>query len=158
MRFKLLVMTVVVLGVLLFGAVVVHARGWSWNSQINVEDNEVHTVWTVDFGKDAEAANDYFAKIVLTLPKEAKVQIISFADNETVVIKRNKKLKCTDGGIEAKATYWVTAVDDATGKHVLVTVTAKPKKGKEVIVGRVSGKVGKTLKLNILIPTKGKVC
>ena len=49
-RFKLLVVTVVVVGPLLFGAVVVHARGWSWNSQINVESIDVGTEWTVSQG------------------------------------------------------------------------------------------------------------
>ena len=49
-RFKLLVVTVAVLGVLLFGAVVAHARGWSWNSQVNVEGTDVRTEWTASQG------------------------------------------------------------------------------------------------------------
>ena len=43
-RFKLLVMTVGVLGVILFGAVVAHA-GWGWNAEIDVEGVEIRTQW-----------------------------------------------------------------------------------------------------------------
>ena len=156
-RLKLLVITAVVLGVLLFGAVAY--AGWSWNSEIDVEGVIVHTVWTVDNGEPKDALNDYRAKIELILPMKAEAQIISFAENaETIVIKHKGKLKCTSKGIEASARYVVTANDDATGEHVTVTVTTAKKKGKEDILGRVSGKVGKNLKLNFIIPTEKKAC
>jgi len=49
-RFKLLVVTAVLLGPLLFGAVMAQARGWSWNSQINVEGADVRSEWMAGQG------------------------------------------------------------------------------------------------------------
>ena len=121
----------------------------------------IHTVWTVDEGIPLEAAKDYKAKIELILPKKADAEELSRSENETVVIRHKGGLKCSSAGVEAKAKYRVTPVDDASGQRVLVTVTADIKhhgKTETVVLGRVSGKIGKNLKLEVLIPTVGKKC
>ena len=152
-RIKSLAVIVVLLGVLVLGAVAVHA-GWYWNSAINVEGVDVRTRWTVDGGADPAAADDYYAFIELSVPKGASAEVVATATNvEASVTEASPKYKCHVNGIEAKAKYGIAALDGADGTQVQVTVTADGQ-----VVGEATGKVGRSVALDVFIPVANPSC
>ena len=109
-HFKSLAVTVVLLGVLVFGAAVAHA-GWYWNSATYVEGIEIRTPWTVT--DDEFGFNDYFADIEIFLPPEvaasifevAKTEAASLASEHDVDIDDDDALSCHANGIEARVEF-----------------------------------------------------
>ena len=97
-RLKLLIAAVVAVTALVLGVAVAYGY-WYWNAQIDVEGVDVRTVWTVT--GDPDGQDNYSAKIVLNVPKDAEAQVIKAAANERVKIKHTGKLICTDEGVEA---------------------------------------------------------
>ncbi len=151
-KIKSLAITVVLLGVLVFGAVAVHA-GWYWNSAIDVEGVEVRTRWTVDGGADPVAADDYAAFIELSVPKGAYAQVVEVAANiELSVAEASPKYKCHADGIDAQAQYTVFGLNGAGGK-VQVTVTADG-----LVVGEATGRIGRTIPVDVFIAVANPSC
>ena len=95
--------------------------GWWWNAQVDVEGTVVKTEWTVDEGFPLDAADDYKAKITITLPEGADAEILSQAYNETVILKSDDDLECTTDGVEAKFKFKVTPLEpvEACSDHVV---------------------------------------
>lgn len=152
-KIKSLAATVVLLGVLAFGAVAVHA-GWYWNSAINVEGVEVRTRWTVDGGADPAAADDYLAAIGLALPVGASAEVIEVAANvELNLFDASGKYKCHANGIDARVEYVVAALPGEDGTQVQVTVTADGQ-----VIGEATGKVGRTIPVDVFIAVANPSC
>ena len=114
-RMKILVVSVVVLGALLFGAAVAYA-GWSWNAKINIEGTKISTSWSVD---DVTGAKGYHAKLTVAVPSGTDVNVIKTAPTENVIVVLGGS--CSDGAINAVVTYEVTSVGGA-GSDVSVSV------------------------------------
>ena len=152
-KIKSLAATVVLLGVLAFGAVAVHA-GWYWNSAINVEGVEVRTRWTVDGGVDPVTADDYLAAIELSLPVGASAEVIEVAANvELSVTEASKKYKCHANGIDARVVYVVAALPGNGGDQVQVTVTADG-----LVVGEATGLIGRTIPVDVFLAVANPSC
>lgn len=149
-RFRVLAGLGVLTGILIFGAVIVHA-GWYWNAEIDVEGIDVRTIWTVV--DDEEGAKSYHAAIVVGLPEHADAKVVSEAETETVHLVYTEHLACTPTGIESVVGYRVVPLHGAVGELVEVTVTADG-----VVVGHDTGHVGEAIKLRVLIPTDGRAC
>lgn len=141
-RMKALVVSVVVLGALLFGAVVAYA-GWSWNAKADVEGTTISTTWSVANGGKAH----YGAEITITVPSNAKVNVIEVAPNETVTVVHANG-RCAPGAIDAVVTYLITG--DGNGDDVSVTVDQAGGAGANF--GSAEGTVGSTISVNASIP------
>lgn len=113
-RMKLLAITVVVLGALLFGAVVAYA-GWTWNAKVDVEGTTISTSWSVAHGGKAQ----YHAEIVITVPANAVVEVVEVARSETVTVVHTGE-QCSAGVIDAVVTYVVTGEGHGTDVSVSV--------------------------------------
>ena len=113
-RMKILVVSVVVLGALLFGAVVAYA-GWTWNAKVDVEGTTISTAWSVANGGKAR----YHAEIVITVPANAVVDVVEVARSETVTVKYTEE-PCSEGVIDALVSYLVTGKGHGTDVSVSV--------------------------------------
>ena len=152
-RIKSLAITVVLLGVLVFGAVAVHA-GWYWNSAINVEGVEVRTQWTVDGGIDPATADDYMAFIALALPVGASAEVVEVASNvELSLTEASSKYKCHANGIDAQVQYTVVLLPGSGGKQVQVTVTADGQ-----VIGEANGRVDRPISVDVFIAVANPSC
>ena len=149
-RLRSLVVLGILAGVLIFGATVAYAK-WHWNARIDVEDTLIRTVWAVD---EIGSPEDYHASIVVTLPYEAEVGDIELLPNEDVVIRRHGGLECHDDGIEAKIEYRVKALKEAKGNLVDVTIVTIDGQ----VLGEKTGKIGKKIKLGVVIPSDEPDC
>ena len=114
-RMKILVVSVVVLGALLFGAAVAYA-GWGWNAKINIEGTKISTSWSVD---DVTGAKGYHAEITVAVPSGTDVNVIKTAPTENVNVVLGGS--CSGGDISAVVTYVVTSAGGA-GSDVSVSV------------------------------------
>ena len=152
-QIKSLAITVVLLGVLAFGAVAVHA-GWYWNTLFDVEGVDVRTQWTVDGGADPEAADDYYTLIELYVPKGAYAAVVEVAANvEASVAEASPKYKCHADGIDARVEYVVVALPGADGEQVQVTVTADGQ-----VIGEATGKLDRTIPVDVFIAVANPSC
>lgn len=115
-RMKLLTVSVVVLGALLFGAVVAYA-GWSWNAKVDIEGTKIGTSWAVT--DDKNGAADYQAVITVTVPSNADVNVVKVAPRETLEVIHSDEV-CSGGVINAVVTYLITG--DGDGANVSVSV------------------------------------
>ena len=114
-RMKLLTVSVVVLGALLFGAVVAYA-GWSWNAKINIEGTMISTSWSVD---DVTGAAGYHATITIAVPSGTDINVIKEAPTEDVSVVYGGN--CSEGVMSAAVTYLITSVGGG-GSAVSVSV------------------------------------
>ena len=146
-RLRTMVVLAVFAGVLIFGATVAYGK-WHWNARIDVEGTVIRTDWAVD---EIGSPDDYYASIVVTLPSDAQVGDIEPLSNEDVTIKRSDKLQCVSAGVEAKVAYKIEATKAVKGNQVDVTVITT----EDQVLGEKTGKIGKKIKLNVLIPTDG---
>ena len=152
-KIKSLAATVVLLGVLAFGAVAVQA-GWYWNTAINVEGVDVRTRWTVDGGADPATADDYMAFIGLSVPKGAYAEVVEVAGNvELTLTEASKKYECHANGIDARVVYAVNSLPGMGGDQVQVTVTADG-----LVVGEATGRIGRTITVDVFIPVANPSC
>ncbi len=113
-RMKALAISVVVLGALLFGAVVANA-GWGWNAKADVEGTTISTAWSVAHGGKVQ----YHADITITVPSNANVEVVEIASSETVTVVHTGQ-QCSDGVIDAVVTYLITG--NGHGDQVSVSV------------------------------------
>ena len=111
-RMKVTVVTIVVLGALMFGAVVAYA-GWGWNAKVNIEGTKLSLSWAVT--DDVSGAADYHAVITVKVPSDADVKEVKVAPTETLIWDRTGD--CSDGVV---ITYEVTG--DGGGSAVAVSV------------------------------------
>ena len=149
-RLRSLVVLGVLAGVMIFGAVVAQG-GWYWNSKIDVEGVELRTIWEVT--DQGDYVYYYTADFQVTVPKNATATIVEQAANETVTIAHSKKLNCAANGIETTGKAKVSALAGATGSQAKITLTADG-----VVVAEKTGKIGKRMTLNALLPTDGEAC
>jgi hypothetical protein len=151
-RAKVLLVAVVALGVLLFGAAVAHA-GWEWNAKVNVENTKLGLGWGVT--DDVNGAADYSALITVTLPEGANASVQKVAPNETVVLNSSDGLACGPDGIEANVAYRVSPLNGANGSQVSVTIATvagqKPAATGDVL-GAGTGQVGEDISVHVLVP------
>ena len=109
-RMKVFAVTVVVLGALMFGAMVAYA-GWGWNAKVNIEGTMVSTSWTVD---GANGSTDHKALIELYVPENADVTVVKVGHKREVFnLHHVVGLACNEGGDEGSVD--VTAVFTVTG-------------------------------------------
>ena len=149
-RFRAMVITGVLFGMLLFGAISAHGFWW-WNSKIDVEGVQLATVWEVT---DAGAATDpYFADISVAVPKKADAKIAEQADNERVRIRHTKRLKCLEDGIETVVSVRVKSGHDDDGSEVRLILKANGRP-----VGEATGSVGERIVAKGLLPTHPRPC
>ena len=113
-RMKTLAISVVVLGTLLFGAMVAYA-GWSWNAKADIEGTTVSTAWSVAKGGKAQ----YQAAITIAVPANASVDVVEVASNETVTVVHTNR-RCSAKTINAVVTYVITG--GGHGDEVSVSV------------------------------------
>ena len=108
-RMKVTAVTIVVLGALMFGAMVAYA-GWGWNAKVNIEGTMVSTSWSV---ADGSGANDYNAVITLDVPENADVRIVKVAHRrEFLNVNKIEGLQCNaDGSVDVTVTFEVTGGD-----------------------------------------------
>ena len=139
-RIKTLAISVVVLGALLFGAVVANA-GWTWNAKADVEGTTISTAWSVSHGGKAQ----YQADITISVPANASVSVVEVASSETVTIVHTGE-QCSAGVIDAVVTYVITG----SGNGTAVSVTVDQVGGSENY-GSASGTVGTAVSVNAAI-------
>ena len=140
-RMKTLAVSVVVLGALLFGAVVANA-GWGWNAKIDVEGTTISTSWSVAQGGKAQ----YQAEITIAVPRNASVDVVEASDNETVTVVHTNK-RCSRGDIDAAVSYLITGTGH--GDDVSVAVIQV---GDGENLGSETGKVGSPISVNFSVP------
>ena len=149
-RLKSLVVLMVVATVLLMGTAVAQAWwGWWWNAEIAVEGVDVRTEWMVNDPNP----DGFRASIEVKVPKGAEANLITQADNETVVIIPSGGLECTSTGIEAEVRYRVVALGPVDGPTVLATIKANGQ-----VVGSAAGTLNEGIALNVLIPATNPDC
>ena len=155
-KFKSLAVTVVLLGVLVFGAVVAQA-GWHWNSAIDVEGVEIRTQWKVvdDQGHETLAGEDFsfFAEIEADFPAAANATIVEQATTESVLISYDRDFQCKEDGFEAEFFYKVTASGPVAGNKVIATIKVNGEPQSEV-----TGHLGERLELQLFIPANNPPC
>ncbi len=139
-RMKTLAISVVVLGTLLFGAMVAYA-GWSWNAKADIEGTTISTEWSVSHGGKAQ----YQAEITITVPANASVEVVEVASNETVSVVHTKR-RCSAGAIDAVVTYLISG--GGHGDSVSVSVDGV-NNGENY--GSASGSVGTPISVNAAI-------
>jgi len=139
---KALAVSVVVLGALLFGAVVAYA-GWGWNAKADIEGTTIGTAWSVANGGKAQ----YDAVITITVPANASVNVTEVASSETVTVVHTGD-RCSVGTIDAVISYLITG--DGNGDDVSVSVNEVG--GAGVNFGSAEGKLGSTITVNASIP------
>lgn len=140
-RLKTLTISVVVLGALLFGAVVVNA-GWGWNAKADVEGTTISTAWSVSNGGKAQ----YQADITITVPANAVVDVVEVSSNETVTVVHTRQ-RCSRGVIDAVVTYLITG--SGNGTAVSVSVDQVGRSGENY--GSASGTVGTAVSVTAAI-------
>ena len=141
-RMKVSVVSVVVLGALLFGAVVAYA-GWGWNAKVSIEGTMVSTSWSVD---DVTGAKGYHAEITVAVPSGTDVNVIKTAPTENVVVIDGGS--CSDGVVTAVVTYVVTSVG-GDGTDVSVSVD-RVGHGNEHY-GHGTGVLGEPISVNVTV-------
>lgn len=114
-RMKVTVVTIVMLGTLMFGAVVAYA-GWGWNAKVDIDGTKISTSWAVD---DVSGARDYHAEITVGVPSGTDASIIKTAPTENVMLVDGGS--CSNGVINAVVTYMITS-DGGDGTDVSVSV------------------------------------
>ena len=140
-RLKTLTISVVVLGALLFGAVVVNA-GWGWNAKVDVVGTTISTGWSVSNGGKAQ----YHADITITVPANASVSVVEISDSETVTVDRTGE-QCSAGVIDVVVTYLITG----NGHGTDVSVTVDQVGGANANYGSASGSVGTAVSVNAAV-------
>ena len=140
-RTKALAISVVVLGALLFGAVVAYA-GWSWNAKVNVEGTKISTSWSV---AKAEMRNVQ-AAITVAVPANAVVRVVKVAPNETVTVVHTSE-ECSAGVINVVVTYLITG--NVTTDDVSVSIDQVG--GDQENYGSASGTAGTPISVNAAI-------
>ncbi|NQW24442.1 MAG: hypothetical protein HQ475_13485 [SAR202 cluster bacterium] len=136
---KVLAVSVVVLGALLFGAVVAYA-GWGWNAKVDIEGTRISTSWSVD---DVTGAKDYHAEITITVPEGTDTNVVKVAPTEHVTIVDDVEgVTCND----ATVTYVVTGASDGV---VSVSVDRVGGGNGERNYGTAAGGIGDTLSVSI---------
>ena len=140
-RMKALAISVVVLGALLFGAVVAYA-GWSWNAKADIEGTTISTAWSVAQGGKAQ----YNAAITIEVPANASIDVVEVASNETVNVVHTDQL-CASGVIDAVVSWVVTG--NGHGDAVSVSVNEAGRNGQSY--GSASGTVGSAISVNAAI-------
>ncbi|PKB71342.1 MAG: hypothetical protein BZY87_05665 [SAR202 cluster bacterium Io17-Chloro-G6] len=141
-RMKVTAVSVVVLGALLFGAVVAYA-GWGWNAKVDIEGTKVSTSWSVD---DVSGAKGYHADIKVAVPSGTDVNVIKTAPTENVDVVEGGS--CSDGVVTAVVTYVVSSVG-GNGTDVSVSVD-RVGHGSEHY-GHDSGSLGDSLSVNVSV-------
>ena len=116
-RMKILAVTVVVLGALMFGAVVAYA-GWSWNAKVDIGGTKVSTSWAVT--DDVNGAADYSAVITIAVPSGTDVNIIKTVPNEDVSVTLGGS--CSNGVMSATVSYLISNDGGGDGSVVSVSV------------------------------------
>lgn len=140
-RMKALAISVVVLGALLFGAVVAYA-GWSWNAKADIEGTTISTSWSVAQGGKAQ----YNAEITIEVPANASIEVVERAPNETVEIVHTAD-RCSAGVIDVVVSYVITGTGH--GENVSVSVNEAGRNGQNY--GSGSGELGSTISVNASI-------
>lgn len=136
---KVLAVSVVVLGALLFGAVVAYA-GWGWNAKVDIEGTRISTSWSVD---DVTGAKDYHAEITITVPEGTDTNVVKVAPTENVTIVDDLEgVTCADATVK----YVVTGAGDGA---VSVSVDRIGGGNSERNYGTVAGSLGETLTVDI---------
>ncbi len=141
-KLKSLAISVVVVGTLLFGAVVAYA-GWGWNAKVDVEGTKISTGWSVAKGGKSQ----YQAAITISVPANADVSVYEVARSETVSVVHTDQL-CSNGAVDATITYLVTG--RGHGKDVSVSVDEAGRRGQNF--GSATGTLGTPISVNVAIP------
>ena len=139
-RMKTLAISVVVLGTLLFGAMVAYA-GWSWNAKADIEGTTVSTAWSVAKGGKAQ----YQAAITIAVPANASVDVVEVASNETVTVVHTNR-RCSGKTINAVVTYVITGGGHGDGVSVSVNGVDNGEN-----YGSASGSLGTAISVNAAI-------
>ncbi len=149
-RMKVTVVTVVMLGALMFGAVVAYA-GWGWNAKVDIDGTLISTAWTAKH--DHSGPSDVSAEITVVVPREAAVFLVEAAANESIILERSDDLKCTLGGIETTVIYMIehSSDDDVNGRVKVVVSTVK----KHQKLASASGVLGESILVNVVVPGSG---
>jgi hypothetical protein len=141
LRMKVLAITVVVLGALMFGAVVAYA-GWTWNAKADIEGTTISTAWSVSNGGKAQ----YQAEITITVPANAVVEVVEVASSETVTVVHTGD-QCSGGVINVVVNYLITG--DGNGDDVSVSVSEVGGDGESY--GSAEGTVGTPVSVSAAI-------
>jgi hypothetical protein len=128
-----------------------------WNAHVKLENatSEVGLGWTVTDAKKGEKPQDYHAQITLTVPHGAgDYTIVAPKPWEDVHVNRDASLTCGPHGIQAYATYNVSAVT-GVGKEVAVKVckysgVVPPPTG-DILV-EATGQIGQVIRVDLVIP------
>ena len=143
-RMKVITVTVVVLGALMFGAMVAYA-GWGWNAKVDIEGTKVSMSWAVT--DDVSGAADYHAKITLTVPSGTDVNVIKVSPTEDVFVLPGGS--CSGGMISGMVTYVVTSeVGDGSAVSVSVDQVGRGK----THYGHADGAVGDEISVDVNFP------
>lgn len=148
-RFRAMVITGVLFGMLLFSAISAHGFWW-WNSKMDVQGVKLATVWEV-MGDGDE--NQYSANIGVVVPSKASAVITEQADNEKVRIRHTGRLKCRENGIETVVSVRVKSGldDDDSEVRMILRANGRP-------VWEATGSVGAMIVAKGLLPTHGRAC
>ena len=145
-RMKVTAVTLVVLGALMFGAVVAYA-GWGWNAKVNIEGTMVRTAWTAQHNHSG--ASDLFTKITVTVPTGVDAKVIETAKNESINLRHSDELACTESGIETIVTYVVEHSGNANVKDRVRVVVSELETHRRLAAA--SGVLGEEISVNVMI-------
>ena len=140
---RFIVVGAVLAGTTLFGALAAHGTWW-WNSNIDVEGTEVRTVWEVT--DDQHHLYSYMADFLVMVPKDVRAVVVEQGSNETVTVRKSRKLQCLQDLMEVRVQGKVSALDGTTGTQAKITLTANG-----VPVGEKSGEVGSVIDQTVLV-------
>ena len=141
-RMKVLAVTVVVLGALMFGAVVAYA-GWSWNAKVDIGGTKISTSWAVT--DDVNGAANYSAVITIAVPDGTDVKVIKTAPNEDVNVTVGGS--CSNGVLSATISYLIS--NDGGGDGLAVSVSVDQVGHGSANFGSGSGTVGIPIPVNV---------
>ena len=145
-RLRSLVVLGVLAGTLILGAMVAQGSWW-WNSTVDVEGSELRTIWEVVDGADNPYS--YTADFTVSVPKMANATLVQQSTNETITIKKSKKLSCLSDGIQVGVSGTVSASNGAPGtqaKIILVDVASGS------ILSQSTGPLGQSIDQAVLLP------
>ena len=159
-RFRFMVILVVLTAGVMYGTTVAQGawywnawywNAWYWNANGSSQGVDFRTAWTVVDSATGESIDgdelNYHTDIRITVPEGSDFTLVEQAETESVSVRTDDDLECTDDGIEVEVSYRVKPLRGAMGDEVNVWVTADGD-----LLGEKAGRLRKKIKLEVFIP------
>lgn len=131
--------------------------GWTWNSRISVEGEEIATQWQVNDGANPYEALAYGASITVQLPKNASASLISKTLNESVRLQQTGALACNADGVQAVVSYRIASLGEGTDPSATVDVRVTHVATGQVL-GLAAGRLDQSIDVSVVVPVQNPSC